>query len=195
MEKREPTLDQAPSSKDWGNLRFRPRAKSGGAGSGDDNAESRFWIGVLLFLAVALAFPWYSYWVNAFLLTRDLEAARAEFARSMEKAEEDMSRQLEAADQRARQQAAANAARREAVARQGRVARVQVVGAIPSRSGPIAIVRLERATLSEAIPAICRDAGAMLGRSLAGESLQVQRHRGNDPALTIGEIRCPTSAQ
>src|SRR3546814_8398836 len=63
------------SEKDWGNLRFTPRRGGYSQGSPEDNANSRFVIGLVVFVLVALLYPWYSYWVQARLVTRDVTRA------------------------------------------------------------------------------------------------------------------------
>lgn len=181
MGRQEPVLEREPEAavKDWGNVRFRGRRQGIAPGTPEDNADARFWIALLVFLTVALAYPWYSYWVNARLLTHDLQSAG-----------EELSRQIDAGNAELRQQSMAAAARREESDRQRRLASVRVVGTIPSRSGMIAIVRLERVELPEASATICRQAGVMLGSDLTGQLLRIQRHRGNQPALDVGSIRC-----
>lgn len=167
-------------TKDWGNVRFRRRRSRHDAGSPDENADARFWIGVMLIFAVALAYPWYSYWVNARLLTRDLEMAGREVIRQIDIASEEQNRQSEAAA----------TARREA-ARRARISTVRVVGTVPGNEGPIAIVRLEQSQLPEAASTICRQSEFMLGFPLAGQLLRVQLTRGgNQPAVDGGHISC-----
>src|SRR3546814_4745192 len=63
------------SEKDWGNLRFTPRRGGYSQGSPEDNANSRFVIGLVVFVLVALLYPWYSYWVQARLVARDVTRA------------------------------------------------------------------------------------------------------------------------
>ncbi|MCJ0824500.1 hypothetical protein MQC88_00755 [Luteimonas sp. 50] len=183
MERHEPVLNREDQSEaaaeDWGNVRFRRLGAGGGAGSPDDNADARFWIGLLIFLLVALAYPWYSYWVNARLLASDLQAAG-----------EVIGRQIEASNAQLRRQSMAQAARQRAATQQARIASVRVVGTIPGANGPTAIVQLEQAELTEAAATICRQTEYMLGSSLAGKALRVQRHRGSRPALDVGSIRC-----
>ena len=181
MERHEPVLEKEaePAAKDWGNVRFRGRRNGAAHGTPEDNADARFWIALLVLLTVALAYPWYSYWVNARLLSRDLQSAG-----------EEISRQIEAGNTKWRQQSMAEAERREESDRQRRLASVRVMGTIPSRSGMIAIVRLDRVELLEASATICRQAGSMLGSDLTGQLLRIQRHRGNQPALDVGSIRC-----
>ncbi len=169
----------AGSATDWGNLRFRRGRSAPPSGTAEDNAESRFWIGVVLFLAVAAVYPWYSYWVNAFLLTHQLKVAGQEFSRQLESANKEMEQAFSAARAQQRQ-----------TAHRQRIAKVRVLGALPSRKGPIVIVELGQTSLSEATDAICREAGGMLGMSVTGTSLRVQRYRGNQPALDIGTVYC-----
>jgi hypothetical protein len=181
MERREPTLEDGASRSsghDWGNLRFRRRAASG-PGTPDDNADARFWIWIFVFLFVAAAYPWYSYWVNAHLLARDLQRAG-----------EEIGRQLEASDAEMQRQAAQLRDQNIEAARRARLAAVRVVGAFPGQGGPIAIVHLGSAQVREASPVICREAGAMMGRSLVGEMLRIQRERGDQPAVDIGNLHC-----
>lgn len=183
MERHEPVLNREDQSKaaaeDWGNVRFRRHRIGSGAGAQDDNADARFWIGLLVFLFVALAYPWYSYWVNARLLASDLQAAG-----------EEIGRQLEASSAQIRRQSMADAVRQQAATQQARIASVRVVGTIPGAKGPTAIVQLEQGELAEAAATICRQTEYMLGSSLAGKALRVQRHRGSRPALDVGSIRC-----
>src|SRR5690606_13648913 len=100
------------------------------------------------------------------------------------------SRQLESASKEMEQEFAAAQARHQQTARRQRVAKVRVLGAIPSRKGPIVIVELGQTSLSEATDAICREAGGMLGMAVTGASLRVQRYRGSQPALNIGTVHC-----
>ncbi len=62
---------------DWGDVRFRSRRTRYAEGTPEDNATARFVIGILVFLVVALLYPWYSYWVQSRLVARDLEKAAA----------------------------------------------------------------------------------------------------------------------
>lgn len=125
------------SPRDWGNVRYRGGSRRPGLAAGDE-AGTRFVIGVVVFLAVALAYPWYEYWVQSRLLARE----------------------------------------------------VQVVGASGGSGGAVVIVRMGEASLDEAAPEICRQAGAWLRTSVQGQRLRVQRHRGNAPALEVGQVGC-----
>lgn len=163
---------------DWGNVRFGRRTRIP-EGSTDDNADSRFWIGLMVFLMVALAYPWYSYWVHAQLLSRSLQEAVSS-----------LGRELDVVEQQTRQELDASAARSNEAARKARIAMVRVMGVSPNRAGPVAIVRLGDAGLAESTLAICRQSEAMLRSPLDGQLLRVQQHRGNRPAMSVGSIRC-----
>ncbi|WP_222564912.1 hypothetical protein [Novilysobacter antarcticus] len=171
-------MDEPTKGREWGNVRFRRNSRSS-EGSLDDSADSRFWIGLLVFLMVALAYPWYSYWVNAQLLSR-----------SFQKAADSIGRELDVAARQSRQKRAANTAQRKESERSARIANVRVVGVSPNRAGPVAIVRLGNAGLAESTLTICRQSEVMLGSSLDGQLLRVQEHRGSQPAISVGNIRC-----
>jgi hypothetical protein len=194
MERREPGPgrgDPPPGvDADWGNVRFRSRRAGAAAGTPDDNADARFWIGLIVFVFVALAYPWYSYRVQAYLQARDLQAAGEELGRQLEASTSQMRQQMEASNARMRQRSAAEAARRQAAADHARIAAVRVVGTFPAKAGPVAIVNLGQAGLPEATAIICRQAEGMLDLPLAGQVLHVRRYRGDQPAMGVGDIRC-----
>ncbi len=171
-------MTEPTKEREWGNARFRRRSRAP-EGSPEDSADSRFWIGLLVFLMVALAYPWYSYWVHAQLLSRSFQQAADSFVG-----------ELNAAAQETRQELAASAARSKESARKARISNVRVVGVSPGRAGPVAIVRLGNAGLAESTLTICRQSEAMLGSPLDGQLLRVQQHRGNQPAMSVGRIRC-----
>ncbi len=171
-------MDEPTNDREWRNVRFRSSSRTA-EGSPDDNADSRFWIGLLVFLMVALAYPWYSYWVNAQLLSR-----------SFQKAADSFGREVDVAARQTRQDLAVSAAQRQESERQARIANVRVVGVSPNRAGPVAIVRLGDAGLVESTLTICRQSEVMLESPLDGQSLRVQQHRGSQPAISVGHIRC-----
>jgi len=111
-------------------------------------------------------------------------------SRSFQKAANSIGRELEVAARQTRQELAASTARSQESERKARIANVRVVGVSPGRAGPLAIVRLGNAGLVESTPTICRQSAAMLGNPLDGQSLRVQQHRGNQPAISVGNIRC-----
>lgn len=61
---------------DRNNVRFRPRHLRS-RGAPDDAAHSRFVHGAILFVAVALLYPWYSYRVQSRLMEADMARALA----------------------------------------------------------------------------------------------------------------------
>lgn len=170
-----PTEQSTPSSgKDWGNLRFRYAE-----GRPEDNASSRFVIGVVVFVAVALLYPWYSYSVHSQLLARDVQRA-AEVAGSQLKRE---IASLDAEMQR-------DAVRWQATTTRQRVAGVRVMGAMVANGTPVVVVDMQQAGLVESAATISAQASARLGRQTSGMTLQVQSHRGRLPAVTIGSVEC-----
>ena len=170
---------QSKGEGDWDNIRFGSRSTRPAAESAEDRAQSRFVVGIAIFLAVAFAYPWYSYWVNLRITTYGLEVAVEHLGRETERAENEARRHRAATTQA---QAAADNHRR--------VAAVRVVGATRTRTGPVVIVRLGDATISEARNRICMQAEGLLRESLDGEEVRVQKHRGNAPALDAGRMRC-----
>src|SRR3546814_14135886 len=84
------------SEKDWGNLRFTQRGGGYSQGSPEDNANSWFVIGLVVFVLVALLYAWYSYWVQARLVERDV-------TRAVEVMDAQLRSELKAVEMRARQ--------------------------------------------------------------------------------------------
>ena len=171
--------DQHESEKDWGNLRFTPRRGRYAEGAPEDNANSRFVIGLVVFVMVALAYPWYSYWVQTHLLARDFERAAGE-----------LGAQLRDETQAATDRMQRDQQRRQAAVDRQRVGGVQVMGAMTTQGDPVVIVRMGDAGLSESKATICHQASRWLKRSTSGMTLHVQSHRGRLPAVTIGSIDC-----
>lgn len=168
----------------WGNLRIRARAAPAAA---RDPAATRFWIGLSVIVVLALVSPWYGYWVVTWLLGRDSKAALS-----------DMRQQIDADDQRATEASDAQreAERRQDAARQRqeyaqRLAAVRVMGASANAGNPVVIVALGGADLTASTQTICSQSARWLGGSASGKTLQVQAWRGNQPAITVGEIACP----
>jgi len=171
--------DKSSGEKDWGNLRFTPRRGRYGQASPEDNANSRFVIGVVAFVVVALLYPWYSYWVHSQLLARDVQRA-AEVVGSQLKQEV---AGLDAEMQR-------DVVHWQATTTRQRVAGVRVMGAMVANGVPVVVVDMKQAGLTESARTICAQAPARLGRQTSGMTLQVQSHRGRLPAVTIGSVEC-----
>ena len=182
--------DLPDTDANWGNVRFRPRRLAASDGTPDDNADARFWTGLIVFVFVALAYPWDSYWVGKYLLVRDVQAASEEAGQQLEASMAQARREIEASTTRMRERSAAEAGRRRAELEQARIDAVRVVGTFPTKAGPVAIVSLGQMELSEAGPLVCRQAEAMLEVQLAGQVLRVQQYRGSQPAIDMGAIRC-----
>ena len=141
--------------------------------------DDRLWIVVAIFLAVALAYPWYSYQVNAFLLAWDMEVAAREIARVTEENLRDL--QTQAA-------LSADASRSEQ--RRRRIGSVKVKGLSDGPYGPVVIVEMGDASLEESQGTICRQASFWLKKKLSDTTLRVQRYRMNQPALDLGIVTC-----
>jgi hypothetical protein len=160
----------------WRNFQRRPPYP--GHAVGEDPAATRFAIGLSAFLIVAIAYPWYSYWVSTRLLAADLEAGLRQVAS-----------ESAAASAHWRSRMAIRSAREVERERQQRIASVVVHG-IGESSGPtVVIVDLGSAGLEEATPAICAQLQRQRG-ARPGDVLRVQRFRGSEPALSVGSIRC-----
>jgi hypothetical protein len=165
--------------KDWGNLRFRPRRSRYAEGTPEDNASARFVIGLVVFVFVALAYPWYSYWVQTRLAAHELRQVTAAM-------DSQLRRELKDAGNRVQQQAAQT----RAAATHRRVAGVRVMGAMRTSAGPVVIVDLGDSGLAEGTPAICRQAADWLGQSTSGQTLRIQAYRARSPGENIGSVDC-----
>lgn len=177
-------MEQGNEARDWGNVKFRARREV--VAHRADDAQSRFVTGLVVFLVVALAYPWYSYWVQSRLLAHEVEAgfrqAGAEVDALMRQAEAELVQQQQAS-------ARAEQARRETTARQ-RIAAVRVMGASDSTAGPVAVVDFGHAGVAESTAQVCQQAEWFLGRALDGKPLRLQRYRGSQPATDAGTVRC-----
>ncbi len=158
---------------DWDNVRFARRHKQH-----VDARSSRFATAVIVFLLVALVYPWYSYWVSAFLLKREMQIAAIEFDRAANMVIAESNHALAVS---------LDAARADAL--RSRVASVQVMGVVAGNPST-AIVQFGASNVDEAQYEICRQALAWLGKPMPGKVLRVQRHRGNQPALDVRTIAC-----
>jgi hypothetical protein len=142
-------------------------------------SDGRFSIGVAIFLLVALAYPWYSYWVQTRLLARDIEQGVEQLSDTVDNEKRQVSQQDEEQSRFAREQAIRQ-----------RIAAVRVTG-VSEGSPPLAVVDLGQSDFLEADETICRQAGAWLHRSVSGKVIRVQglRPRGSNSA--INEMACP----
>jgi hypothetical protein len=170
-----PTEKQDPNI-NWQDLSFRRRSRTT-EGSGND---PRFVIGLVVFVSVALLFPWYAYEVVMYALERDATKALNDFGIETQK-------QVDAANKEAERR---HSAALEFQQRQ-RVAGVRVMGVSSGGDLPTVLVSLGNSNTYEAERSICQQAGAWLKRNVSGMTLRLQRHRGNQPAADAGEITCP----
>jgi hypothetical protein len=142
-------------------------------------ADNRFALGAAIFLLVALAYPWYSYWVQTHLLASDVEAGLEDFGKAM---------QQETAAASAQSASDAQGARERA--EQQRVGAVRVIG-ISEGSPPLVVVDLGQSNLLEADITVCRQAARWLHRSTSGQVIRVQRAHVYGNANAIQELACP----
>lgn len=172
-------MEQGNQGRDWGNVKFRARRGRGVQAHSADDAQSRFVTGLVVFLAVAIAYPWYSYWVQSRLLayevTTGLQQVGDEFAAASARQQQESAR--------------VEQARRETTARE-RVAAVRVMGASDGTAGPVVVVNLGQAGVGESTAQICQQARFFLGRPLHGERLRLQRYRGTQPTTDAGTVYC-----
>lgn len=179
-------MEQNNERRDWGSVRFRRHREGDAHAHIADDAQSRFVTGLVVFLLVVLAYPWYSYWVHSRLLANEFEAGMREIGAEIETAEKQVRASVA---QRQRVSAQVDQVRRESTASE-RIAAVRVMGATDGRNGPVVVVKFGNAGLTEATETVCQQAALFLGRPVANEVLRVQRYRGNQPATDAGHIRC-----
>lgn len=172
-------MEQDNEGRDWGNVKFRAQRERGVQAHSADDAQSRFVTGLVVFLAVAIAYPWYSYWVQSRLLayevTTGLQQVSDEFAAASAKRQQESAR--------------VEQAHRETATRE-RIAAVRVMGASESTTGPVVVVNLGQAGVGESTTQICQQAHFFLGRALHGERLRLQRYRGSQPTTDAGTVYC-----
>lgn len=165
------------SSRDWGNVRFRPRVA--GPSKGTDQSDGCVKLAVIVFVAVALAYPWYSYWVHAHLLSRDMQAAAVEFnkqARALESAASTPWQTLSALSDVPVARAVSTP--------------IRLMGISEGTSGAVLVAELGDSSLADARDSLCFQASRWSGRSSSGRAFRVQRYRGNAPAVHAGSIQC-----
>jgi hypothetical protein len=158
----------------------RPSASYRWPASPEAGAERRFGTALLVLVVVALAWPWYAWFVQDYLDRRMMAAAAAQLDAQLG----EQSRQLQRAQSQARRS-------RLAEARARRIAAVQVAGVSDTGVEPVVIVRLAESSPEEARAAICRQAEHWLRRPTAGTRLRIQRHNGEQPAIDAGILQCP----
>lgn len=165
-----------PRIDSFSEVEFRSRATNAAPrGAGPD----RFWVGVGIFLLVAMAYPFYSYAVHSYLVARELRAAAALAGAEMERFNANLRR--EAAESQRVAAAEALRTRQRGVS----VAGTSIIG-----GKRIVIVNLGQASLAEAKATVCAQAERYFREPLAGEELHIQRHRGKQPAIDAGTIIC-----
>lgn len=142
-------------------------------------SDRRFALGIAIFLAVALAYPWYSYWVQTHLLARDIEQGVEEFSEAMGHE----ARQVAAQMDNARRESAQEAKDR-------RIASVRVTGISDGRP-PLAIVELGPSNFYEATETICIQTSRWLRRPVSGSMIRVQNFKARGSTPPIQQLVCP----
>ena len=165
-----------PDPSGWNDVRFRPR-QAVISRLPHESAQTRFVIGVVVFLAVALAYPWYSYRVQSRLLAADVDRALAH----------------------AGQEAAQAAARAGAEFQHPQQAdapmgvpppRPRILGISEGAMARVIVADLDGASLADAQARLCRDAARWTRAPTRGRTFRVQAYRRSRPAIPAGSIRC-----
>ena len=164
-----------------GDLNHRDPARHAPSPGG---SAGRFWIGLAVFIGVALAYPFYSYEVQQRLVARDVSTA---LVPAVAPAPAGPDGALSAAEQRQASIAARKAAEAPPEAQQKSVA---VLGTTVAGGKRVVIVDLAGFSVAEGRAEICKQAAALYREPLAGASLRVQRHRGDSPAVDAGSVVC-----
>lgn len=160
---------------DWQAVRFRPR-HAGTRSLPDDDARARFVYGAILFVAVALAYPWYSYWVQSRLLAADVNRALTEAEKEVRAAVSQVEPALDYAG--------------PAAMAPVRPHRPRILGVSEGAATSVIVADLDGESLDAAEPKLCVQAAGWIRRPTAGMRFRVQSFRRSEPALTVGSIRC-----
>lgn len=145
-------------------------------------SDGRFGLGVAIFLVVALAYPWYAYWVQSHLLARDLQAGVEEFSASMDKVDGQLRAGLAESQQRSRE------TQQQTI--DGRIAAVRVTG-VSEGDPPLVIVQVGGSNVWESRTRVCSQGEAWLERSLSRRRVRVQAVHPSGRAGEIQELACP----
>lgn len=169
------STDNQVDGSGWGNVRFRPR-RLGTPASGDDAAQARFVQGAILFVVVALAYPWYAYWVQSRLLAADAN-------RALSAIEEEIRALPDAADIMTGEPA-------PTLPIQVRSATPRILGVSEGTALSVIVADLRGSSLDAATTRLCTEAARWTRRPIAGRTFRVQAYRRSEPATTVGTIRC-----
>lgn len=178
-------MDSREEERDWGGLRMRRAAAR--ASHSIDDGQSRFTTAVVIFVAVVIAYPWYSYAVHSRLMARDIAAGLAQVSADVDSSSAVAAHRSD--DGRGRQTSMTDPIDRHAAARH-RLDVVQVKGASDGRAGTVVVVELGAVGVAESAARICQQAAGFVGYGLEGQVVRVQRYRGTRPATDAGQIRC-----
>lgn len=166
----------------WGNARFRARRAARVEANSADDPQSRFVTGLTIFVVVALAYPWYSYWVQSRLFANEVESGFRQMSAEVASVQKSGAQRQRASTQAGRTSGETSP--------RGRISEVRVKGATDGRNGPLVVVNFGSVDVSAARETVCQQASYLLGRPLTGEVVRVQRFRGNQPATDAGRIDC-----
>lgn len=169
-------MSEENGDRNWSDVRFRPR-RVGGSATPEDASHSRFVYGVLLFVGVALVYPWYSYRVQSRLMEADAKKALAAAEVEMRKFNRHVDGMLDGAPEVQR-----------AIPLQDPSPRI--VGVSEGAATSVIVADLDGASLRDATPVLCADATRWTGRQTAGRTFRVQSYRRTAPAITVGTIQC-----
>ena len=158
-------------------------ASPGPSSASRPGASRHFWVGVVIFVVVAAAYPFYAHHVNARLAARDAAA----FAPPVEPSANPPPVKMTAAEER---QAAIEASKAAAPVSVALPAGVTVVGTTLVGRKRTVIADLAGMSLDEAKGALCKQAAAQFRQSMSGENLTVQRYRDNDTPEDLGAVVC-----
>lgn len=124
--------------------------------------------------------------VNSTMTTMELREVSAKLERQSQAAQ----KQFAADAERTGQAAMREQQESDEASRQRRLDGVTVAGVSAGGSMPTVLVRLGTTDIYEANATICRQSELWLKTDLSGTTLRVQSHRGNRPAVDVGQVSC-----
>lgn len=154
-------------------------AQAGSAARGRGLHTGHFWLGLAIFIGVALAYPFYAFRVQQHLsaqvtppLVQDIPPQAGAMTAAMER----------------QNQIAARDAAGKVVFPEPQA--VLVMGTTMVGRARVVMVELGESGLPDARDAICRQAAEQFRESLAGMELTVQRYEAGQAGVDIGKVTC-----
>lgn len=160
----------------WGEIRFQ---RSGRPVDPSEDAWARFRLGAVFALIALLAYPWYSYKVQAYLLANDVKDAAEQLGAEVASENQNLNHQL-------RQEVADDAA----WSHEQRLMSVHIKGVSTIAGQPMMIVDFGQVNSTELKTTLCRQVDFWFQRSMDGQPIRLQQYRGNNPAIDAGSITC-----